>query len=455
ARKVMAFIDEEARVASEKLAESRGVFPAWEESIWGPDETAARVDGNRVRPVRRLRNSNITTVAPTGTISIFADCSGGIEPLFAVAFMRNQAGSLMPDVNKDFVRIAKEQGWYSEGLMERIAAEGHIYFDEVPADVQRVFVTSHDVTPAWHIRMQAAFQEHTDSAISKTCNFSESATEDDVREIYLQAHALKCKGVTVYRDGTRPAQVLSTGKTGKKEETARKTADLEAALADAREENHRLVLEMEETEKALRELEIKNQRRLHKRTRPQALHGTTRKMRSPLGDLYVTVNEDEDGHPFEVFATLGKAGGAAMAHAEAIGRLISLALRSGIPMDDVVNQLRGISCDRAVGIGPNKVLSMPDAIGQVLQLHMQEKEGIQEELGLGGAAPRSAPAAIRTDTPDTGRADVGRGPDAEQRSLDYYDPGDAFIGTCPECASDLMFAEGCAKCPSCGYSECG
>ncbi|MFW5951345.1 MAG: vitamin B12-dependent ribonucleotide reductase [Gemmatimonadota bacterium] len=455
ARKVMAFIDEEARVASEKLAESRGVFPAWEESIWGPDETAARVDGNRVRPVRRLRNSNITTVAPTGTISIFADCSGGIEPLFAVAFMRNQAGSLMPDVNKDFVRIAKEQGWYSEGLMERIAAEGHIHFDEVPADVQRVFVTSHDVTPAWHIRMQAAFQEHTDSAISKTCNFSESATEDDVREIYLQAHALKCKGVTVYRDGSRPAQVLSTGKTGKKEETARKTADLEAALADAREENHRLVLEMEETEKALRELEIKNQRRLHKRTRPQALHGTTRKMRSPLGDLYVTVNEDEDGHPFEVFATLGKAGGAAMAHAEAIGRLISLALRSGIPMDDVVNQLRGISCDRAVGIGPNKVLSMPDAIGQVLQLHMQEKEGIQEELGLGGAAPRSAPAAIRTDTPDTGRADVGRGPDAEQRSLDYYDPGDAFIGTCPECASDLMFAEGCAKCPSCGYSECG
>ncbi|MFP4624392.1 MAG: hypothetical protein ACLFRX_09470, partial [Gemmatimonadota bacterium] len=227
------------------------------------------------------------------------------------------------------------------------------------------------------------------------------------------------------------------------------TADLAIALTLA------ATRRMYETEKALRELEIKNQRRLHKRTRPQALHGTTRKMRSPLGDLYVTVNEDEDGHPFEVFATLGKAGGAAMAHAEAIGRLISLALRSGIPMDDVVNQLRGISCDRAVGIGPNKVLSMPDAIGQVLQLHMQEKEGIQEELGLGGAAPRSAPAAIRTDTPDTGRADVGRGPDAEQRSLDYYDPGDAFIGTCPECASDLMFAEGCAKCPSCGYSECG
>ncbi len=457
ARGVMAFIAEEARVASERLADARGVFPAWEESIWGPDETAARhPDGSRVRPMRRLRNSNITTVAPTGTISIFADCSGGIEPLFAVAFMRNQAGSMMADVNKDFVRVAAEQGWYSEELMERIAEEGHIHFDEVPDHVQRVFVTSHDVTPEWHIRMQAAFQAHCDSAISKTCNFSESASEDDVREIYLQAHRLGCKGVTVYRDGSRPAQVLSTGKTEKKDEAkSRKTADLEAALADAREENHRLVSELDETEKALRQLEVKHQKRLHKRTRPQALHGTTRKMRSPLGDLYVTVNEDEDGQPFEVFATLGKAGGAAMAHAEAIGRLISLALRSGIGMDDVVTQLRGISCDRAVGIGPNKVLSMPDAVAQVLQLHMDEKEGIQEELGLGGPSsgtgqPRTeAPVVSRTESPEATRSQT------QPQNDNYYDPGDAFIGTCPECSADLMFAEGCVKCLSCGYSECG
>jgi ribonucleoside-diphosphate reductase alpha chain len=453
ARTVMGFIDEEARVASEKLAEARGTFPAWEQSIWGPDKTAARdAEGNRVRPMRKVRNSNITTVAPTGTISIFAGCSGGIEPLFAVAFMRNQAGSLMPDVNGDFIRIAKEQGWYSDALMERIAEEGHIHFDEVPAEVQRVFVTSHDVTPEWHIRMQAAFQAHTDSAISKTCNFAHGATEDDVREIYLKAHELRAKGVTVYRDGCRPMQVLSTGKTGKDEkgaeEKSQKTADLEAALADAREENHRLVHELEEVRASLSELEVKNQKRLHKRMRPQALHGTTRKMRSPLGDLYVTVNEDEEGQAFEVFATLGKAGGAAMAHAEAIGRLISLALRSGIPMGDVVNQLRGISCDRAVGIGPNKVLSMPDAIGQVLQLHMQEKEGIQEELGLGGApTPRSKPVATRAEPPAQ--------PQPEQASLDYYDPGDSFLGTCPECSSDLMFAEGCVKCLTCGYSECG
>jgi ribonucleoside-diphosphate reductase alpha chain len=451
ARRVMGFIEEEARVASEKLAETRGTFPAWEDSIWGPERTAAKVDGERVRPMRKLRNSNITTVAPTGTISIFADCSGGIEPLFAVAFMRNQAGSLMPDVNKDFVALAKEQGWYSDELMERIAQEGHIHFDEVPAEVQRVFVTAHDVTPEWHIRMQAAFQEHCDSAISKTCNFAQSATEEDVREIYLQAHALKCKGVTVYRDGSRPAQVLSTGATGRKsKEKSKKTADLEAALADAREQNHRLTHQLEDVKTALIDMEVKHQKRLRKRTRPAALHGTTRKIRSPLGELYVTVNEDEDGQAFEVFATLGKAGGAAMAHAEAIGRLVSLALRSGIPMPDVINQLRGISCDRAVGIGPNKVLSMPDAIGQVLHQHLSEKEGIQEELGLGGTVKPRPTATPATPAPPPRAAAQ---PDATNGN--YYDPGDAFIGTCPECSSDLMFAEGCVKCLTCGYSECG
>ncbi len=456
ARTVMGFVEEEARNASERLAETRGTFPAWKKSIWGPDRTAARVDGERVRPMRKLRNSNITTVAPTGTISIFADCSGGIEPLFAVAFMRNQAGALMPDVNRDFVRMAKSDGWYSDELMERIAEEGHIHFDDVPADVQRLFVTSHDVTPDWHIRMQAAFQERTDSAISKTCNFPQDATEDDVREIYLKAHALRCKGVTVYRDGSRPMQVLSTGKTGKEAAAAgaggpksQKTADLEAALADAREENHRLNQEMDAVRARLQELEIKHQKRLHKRKRPDVLTGTTRKMRSPLGDMYVTVNEDEDGKPFEVFTTLGKAGGAAMADAEAIGRLISLALRSGIPMLDVINQLRGISCDRAVGIGPNKVLSVPDAIGQVLQAHMMEKEGIQEELPIGTAGARKNPViAPRVAPPAATQSQL-------QANLDYYDPGDSFLGTCPECSSDLQFAEGCVKCLSCGYSECG
>jgi ribonucleoside-diphosphate reductase alpha chain len=450
ARELMRFIDEEGKRASERLAEARGVFPEWEKSIWGPDETAARAaDGQRIRPVRRLRNCNVNTVAPTGTISIFADCSGGIEPLFAVAFMRNQAGVLMPDVNRDFVEIAEKQGWYSEDLMTRIAAEGHIHFDEVPAEVQRVFVTAHDVSPEWHIRTQAAFQEYVDSAISKTCNFAREATEEQVREIYVMAYDLNCKGVTVYRDASRPMQVLSTGKTAQEVSgTPAPTADvsdLEAQLADSRERLHRYEHRIEELRRALEDAEARLQTRRHKRTRPAALKGATRRMPSPLGDLYVTINEDESGKPFEVFATLGKAGGAAMADVEGIGRLISLALRSGIPIADVVQQLRGIACDRAVGLGPNKVLSVPDAIAQALAQHMQEKLGVQQELLPMAGQPSVAPIVA----PASGAAQP-------QAALDFgYDPGETFIGTCPECSSGLQFMEGCVKCLACGYSECG
>jgi ribonucleoside-diphosphate reductase alpha chain len=459
AQGLMRFVDEESKRESERLAEKRGVFPEWERSIWGPDASCARdADGNRIRPMRRLRNCNVTTVAPTGTISIFADCSGGIEPLFAVAFMRNQAGVLMPDVNKDFIEIATRQGWHSDELMKQIAEEGHIHFDEVPKEVQRVFVTAHDVTPEWHIRTQAAFQEFVDSAISKTCNFAREATEEDVRKIYLLACQLKCKGVTVYRDASRPMQVLSTGKTAREvTATERSTveADLEAQLADTRERLHRVGHENEELKRALEDAETRLQRRRHKRNRPAALRGITRRMPSPLGDLYVTVNEDENDKPFEVFATLGKAGGAAMADVEAIGRLISLALRSGIAMAEITRQMRGISCDRAVGVGPNKVLSVPDAIAQALIQHEREKEGVQQELPMIQPAPgTSAPVGSTYAAPL--ELDLGATQPAAQTDIDFgYDPGQTFIGTCPDCKSELQYMEGCMKCLACGYSECG
>ena len=444
ARKVMAFVDEEARAESQRLAASRGVFPAWRGSIWGPDRTAARrSDGVRIRAAQELRNCNLTTVAPTGTISIFAGCSGGIEPLFAVAFMRNQAGALMPDVNPDFVRIAKEGGWYTDELMERIAGEGHIHFDEVPAEVQRVFRTAHDIPPEWHVRMQAAYQEHTDSAISKTTNFPREATEQDVREIYELAFALGCKGVTVYRDGSREGQVLSTGKTTQKEAMAQAEAkvsahvsELEHRLADAREENHRYSVEIERLKAELQERDMEAGAARRKRQRPLALRGYTMKMNSPLGDLYVTINEDERGRPFEVFCTLGKAGGAAMADAEAMGRLMSLALRSGISIQQVKEQVRGISCDRAVGLGPNKVLSVPDAVGQAIERYLEEKAGVQEALPLPVATPHGGRQ------PKTTSASTGG---------ETYD-----MGTCPECGTGHMaFEEGCKKCHVCGYSECG
>src|SRR5688500_3390967 len=197
--------------------------------------------------MKLLRNCIVNTLAPTGTISIIAGCSSGIEPLFAVAFMRNQAGVMMPDVNEDFVAIAKKEGWYSEDLMERIAREGHIHFDEVPDRWRRVFVTAHDITPEWHVKMQAAFQENCDSAISKTTNFPHAATPEDVRRIYELAYELKCKGVTVYRDGSRDNQVLSTGATeqAKAEREAGKssravTGDLHGTIAELNAEGERL-----------------------------------------------------------------------------------------------------------------------------------------------------------------------------------------------------------------------
>jgi ribonucleoside-diphosphate reductase alpha chain len=450
-RKLMRFIDEESKVESGRLAEKRGVFPEWKQSIWGPDATCARdSDGNRIRPERRLRNCNLTTVAPTGTISILASCSSGIEPLFAVAFMRNQAGVLMPDVNEDFVRIAKQEGWHSEDLLQRIAEAGHIHFDEVPEKWQRVFVTAHDVTPEWHIRMQAAFQDFTDSAISKTCNFPNKASKEHVREIYEMAFRLGCKGVTVYRDGSREMQVLSTGSTAKKVREQSGSTPVpalvqRAELAEAKATIAELEAELKRTRKQLHEVEAETLQRRTKRSRPDKLPGTVRRVETPLGTMYVTITEDEKGQAFEVFMSLGKAGGALMADVEAIGRLISLALRSGIPIREIYRQLRGISSDRVTGLGPNKVLSVPDAIGIAIERWMQEKQGIQQDLLESDEEQPikttvAAPHAVQPD----GSMAVYEVPNAEQHA-----------GACPDCGSQLEFAEGCVKCHVCGYSECG
>ena len=467
-RRIMAFVDDEAKVESERLATQRGAFPEWDRSIWGPDASAARdPQGNRIRPMRRLRNCNVTTVAPTGTISIIAGCASGIEPLFAVAFMRNQAGVLMPDVNEDFVEIAKREGWFSEDLMKRIAEAGHIRFSEVPEKWQRVFATANDIKPEWHIRMQAAFQAHNDSAISKTCNFANEATEAYVEEIYRLAFKLGCKGVTVYRDGSRDMQVLSTGSMAKKvaeqatsSGTAEARGDLgsmvesgapvgpaRAAAADLYGEIAEVRAENERLRKIVLDLEAENLQRRQKRSRPDMLRGTTRRIETPLGTLYLTITEDDRGQPFEIFMSLGKAGGALMADVEAIGRLISLALRSGIPMREVHRQLRGISSDRYIGLGPNKVMSVPDAVGIAIEKWMQEKQGIQQELLPGpvgsGAAPMPTVAQVQQVVNDAG----------EQFSLSHAQP--VLTGACPDCGSQLEFAEGCMKCHVCGFSECG
>jgi ribonucleoside-diphosphate reductase alpha chain len=330
-------------------------------------------------------------------------------------------------------------------------------------------VTANEIKPEWHIRMQAAFQAHNDSAISKTCNFAHEATEEYVEEIYRLAYKLGCKGVTVYRDGSREMQVLSTGSTARKvaeqatttgaaearrdlttmveagggEKPARaEAADLHGEIAEVRAENERL-------RKLLLELEAENLQRRQKRSRPDMLRGTTRRIETPLGTLYVTITEDDRGQPFEIFMSLGKAGGAIMADVEAMGRLISLALRSGIPLKEVHRQIRGISSDRAIGLGPNKVLSVPDAVGIAIEKWMQDKAGIQQEL-LPTPGSLTAAEAEAAPMPTVAQL-ISQG--GEQLMLSYREP--VLTGACPDCGSQLEFAEGCMKCHVCGFSECG
>jgi ribonucleoside-diphosphate reductase alpha chain len=378
AEKVMKFVDDEAWEASRSLAEERGVMPHFEGS-----RHEARGD--------RVRNATVTTIAPTGTISIIAGCSGGIEPLFAVAFMRRQADMELPDVNPEFVKLAKERGFYSEALMKKVAEHGSVRdIPEVPEDVRSVWVTSHDITAEWHVRMQAAFQNHTSMGISKTINLPNEATTKDVEDAYRFAYSLGCKAMAVYRDGSRDAQVLSTGKTGQSPTLAPPT------LPEA----------PPETVKHVSLAEARN-------GRPRTLTGVTKKMQTGHGPMYVTMNDDEFG-PRECFIILGKPGGTAAAFSDALGRMISLAMTHGAQPAEIIHQLRGIQDGHPAGVGPNAVLSVPDGVARSMADHYLVDE----------------------DTPA-----------AEAKSL-------PIIGACPDCSGGLTKQEGCVVCHSCGYSKC-
>jgi len=348
AEKIMKFVDDEAWEASRTLAEERGVFANYEGS-----RHEARGD--------KVRNATVTTIAPTGTISIIAGCSGGIEPLFAVAFMRRQAEMELPDVNPEFVRVAKERGFYSEELMKKVAEHGSVRdIPEIPEDVRSVWVTSHDISPEWHVRMQAAFQKYTSMGISKTINLPNSATTKDVEDAYQFAYSLGCKAMAVYRDGSRDAQVLSTGKT--QEPATTPVSEVEVAkhisLAEARN------------------------------GRPRTLSGVTKKLQTGHGPMYVTMNDDEFG-PRECFVILGKPGGTAAAFSDALGRMISLAMTHGATPAEVVHQLRGIQDGHPAGVGPSAVLSVPDGVARAMGEHYLVEDGPAEarELPIIGACP--------------------------------------------------------------------
>lgn len=415
AEKVMHFIQDESRKASIELAEKKGVFPYYDKSIF--KDLGVRV-----------RNATTTTIAPTGTLSIIAGVSSGIEPLFAISYIRNVMDNTeLIEVNPLFKQIALIDGFYSDDLMRRIAKKGTIKdFPEIPKSVQNVFVTAHDITPEWHVKMQAIFQKYTDNAVSKTVNLSHDATREDVKAVFVLANKLYCKGVTLYRDGSRDMQVLNIGKVAGKDE--RKTVD---ETASSTEPIH-----------------------IAPRPRPDITTGFTEKVKIGCGNLYITVNYDEHGI-CEVFTNTGRAGGCP-SQSEATSRLVSIALRSGIDAKAIVEQLKGIRCPSTIRQKGLKVMSCPDAIGRLIEKVMKLQNGKDEESAadLTLTEELNAPKPTAKCTSECSVCsikDMCMNPDREQdEELDI-----ASMSVCPECGKAVEHEGGCVICRNCGYSKCG
>ncbi len=386
----MRFIQEQSDNTSEDLAAERGNFPAYDGSTYDRDG-------------RPMRNACRLTVAPTGTISMIAGCSSGIEPLFSLCYHKHNilGGESLLYVDANFERVARERGFYGEELMEYLANGGSIQNrPDVPQDIKDIFVTASDISPEYHVQMQAAFQESVDAAISKTINFPNSATKEDVRTAYLLAWKLGCKGITVYRAGSRDAEVLTTG------------VDGGTYLADVLDEE-----DMPSVKKA---------------ERPALVQGVTDRVRTGHGNMYITINFRE-GHPFEVFSNLGKAGGCDSAQLEAISRLISLGLRSGIAPDQIVEQISGITCCPSWDDGV-MVRSAPDAVALVLSRQSHQAGNLNAQPSLSDAYAVQEGLFLKAEANGNG---------AVKKS------------SCPDCPGFLVYQEGCEMCPSCGYNRCG
>lgn len=393
AEKIMKFINTRGHEASEDLAKERGPFPLWSQSIY-----------KNKKPVR---NSTITTIAPTGTIGHLAGTSQGIEPFFGIAFKHYVKTDALERtlyyLNPLFERVAEGKDWYTPEVKEKIASEGTIsHIDEIPEDVKKLFRTAHDVSYDWHVRTQAAFQKYTDNSVSKTINMPSSATREEIKKAYVMAYETNCRGITVYRDGCKDIQVLNLGINGKKKE--------ETAPAQ-------VVLE-----------------------RPVKVEGATYKIGTPFGNAFITINQDENDNPFEIFIMIGKAGSEISAMAEALGRVISTTFRFGNHLPsrerarEIMEQLRGIGGGRSVGYGSNKIKSLPDAVAKAIDLH----------FGFSSSSPSKEAGAVMAAY--TSVSDPTPAPaDFKAKHADI----------CPSCgASALVYEEGCAKCHACGHSEC-
>ena len=374
AEKIMGFINDTAKAESRVLAETRGAFPLFEQSIY-KDETP-------------IRNGTVTTIAPTGTLSIIAGVSSGVEPVFAYVFIRNvMDGTELIEVNPILKNELIRRGIYSDELMKKIAAEGSLsHIPGIPDDMKKVFVSAHDVSPLWHVKMQAAFQRHIDNAVSKTVNFPSSATKEDVKEVYKLAYKLGCKGVTIYRDGSRDSQVLNVGKVNKKEE---------APVFG----------------------------KIEPRMRPSITQGFTEKVKIGCGNLYITVNYDENGI-CEVSTNTGRHGGCP-SQSEATSRLTSIALRSGISIDAILEQLKGIRCPSTIRQQGMSVTSCPDAIAKTI-----EKVIKSQKIGINPATLKEIQSSE---------------PVLDKTKMRF----------CPECGAKVEHEGGCVICRNCGYSKCG
>jgi len=388
AEKVMKFVNEKSHEASIELAKTRGVFPAWDISVFAGTEN-------------KLRNMAITTIAPTGTISMIADASSGIEPAFALGYQKNTVeGKVLYILNPIFKKYLEDKNIYSEELVKKVVdnagkLEGLTEFSD---EVKNIFKTALEISPEWHVKVQAAFQKYTDNAVSKTINFPKEATLEDVRTAYKLAYGLGTKGITIYRSGSREKEVIQQVK------NEQRPADSSAVLAG------------------------------RKKKTPEVARGVRMRKACDAGKVYTSVFfEDGDG-PVEVFVTLGKSGGYMAGSAEVTGRLASLALKYGATLDEIAEELVGISCGQRVGLGTNSVLSMFDAVGKML---MEVSRGEQLDMFEEEKVPIAKPEVL-----------------AEIRTKQAVT--ESKFSSCPDCGSPLYAEEGCFKCSNnyCGYSKC-
>ena len=416
AEKVMAAVNEAAHKASQDLAKEKGTFPNIGLSVFARKT--------------KMRNAALTTVAPTGSISMMFDCSSGVEPNFALSYVKqDKDGHQYQYFNRHFEAAISKYKLPKEKIKkvhDMIIKTGSIQsLDWLPEELRKTFVVAMDISAEDHVKMQAAFQKHVDNSISKTINFPNSATLEDVEQGFVLAWKLKCKACTVYRDGSRNVQILNLG-TG---ENIISPTELgkDASSVAKKLETPPLELAMDKN-------------RLAPRSRPEIMHGRTYKIKTGYGNLYVTINDDPSRTPFEVFATIGKSGGFFQEQSEAICRMISLALRSGIKVESVIEQLKGIRGPMPVLTEKGTVLSLPDAIGQIMEEHAKSTNG-KEEHAVSAELVAVAPS----------EKDIAHeGTKLRKKELADY----GLMPGCPDCGAQLTMGEGCLSCRSCGFTRC-